>query len=108
MKKTTKKDGAQKTAIFQADISRLMKANQTVPMDKELREHLVETRRILKRVSQYAGSFDAALKDLEAKDRLDTFLIQKLLSRYNEAETLGGSVKKKRDDVGEAVAIKTR
>lgn len=46
--------------------------------------------------------FDDMMKDLEAKDRMGNFEIQRLMSSYNQAETLASSVQKKADDTQSA------
>lgn len=48
-------------------------------------------------------SFDDAIKDLEAQDRLGNFEIQRLMSRLNQSETLASNVRKKRDDTRNSV-----
>ena len=42
-------------------------------------------------------------KGLEAQDRLGNFEIQRLMSSFNQAETLASSVQKKADDTASAV-----
>jgi bacteriocin-like protein len=42
-------------------------------------------------------------KGLEAQDRLGNFEIQRLMSSFNQAETLAASVQKKADDTASAV-----
>jgi hypothetical protein len=41
---------------------------------------------------------DGAMKDLEAEDRLGNFEIQRLMSTFNQMETLSSNVQKKADD----------
>jgi len=43
-------------------------------------------------------SFNAGSKALEASDRLGNFEIQRLMSAFNQAETLSSNVQKKMDD----------
>jgi len=50
-----------------------------------------------------AGSpFLGMMKGLEAQDRMGNFEIQRLMSAYNQAETLASSVEKKLDDTTNA------
>jgi hypothetical protein len=49
-------------------------------------------------VDELRKKFDNMTKDLEAQDRMGNFEIQRLMSTYNQAETLASSVKKKADD----------
>ena len=42
-------------------------------------------------------------KGLESQDKLGNFEIQRLMSSFNQAETLASSVMKKRDDTANAV-----
>jgi hypothetical protein len=44
------------------------------------------------------AALDAAMKDLEAQDKLGNFEIQRLMSQYNQAATLASHVQKKLDD----------
>ena len=45
-----------------------------------------------------ARSFNAASKALDAQDRMGNFEIQRLMSAFNQAETLSSNVQKKLDD----------
>ena len=42
--------------------------------------------------------FDSVMKGLEGKDRMGNFEIQRLMSAFNQAETLSSNVQKKLDD----------
>ncbi|MFN0169734.1 MAG: hypothetical protein ACKV22_25205 [Bryobacteraceae bacterium] len=53
-----------------------------------------------------AGKLDSKMKDLEARDKMGNFEIQRLMSQYNQAETLASSVRKKTDDTTNAVVGK--
>jgi hypothetical protein len=44
------------------------------------------------------SQLDKAMKGLEAKDRMGNFEIQRLMSAFNQAETLSSNVQKKLDD----------
>jgi hypothetical protein len=44
------------------------------------------------------SELDKAMKSLEAKDRMGNFEIQRLMSAFNQAETLSSNVQKKMDD----------
>ena len=47
---------------------------------------------------QAAKELEQPAKELESKDRMGNFEIQRLMSTYNQAETLASSVQKKLDD----------
>jgi hypothetical protein len=47
-----------------------------------------------------------AMKELEAKDRMGNFEIQRLMSQYNQAETLSSQIHKKIADTKNAVVSK--
>ena len=47
---------------------------------------------------QAAEELEQPAKELESKDRMGNFEIQRLMSTYNQAETLASSVQKKLDD----------
>lgn len=49
-------------------------------------------------IASVRKSFDGKLKELEAEERLGNFEIQRLMSTYNQMETLSSSVQKKADD----------
>lgn len=49
-------------------------------------------------VDELRKKFDSMMKDLEAKDRMGNFEIQRLMSAFNQAETLSSNVQKKADD----------
>ncbi|HEV8583964.1 MAG TPA: hypothetical protein VGT02_03235 [Methylomirabilota bacterium] len=50
------------------------------------------------KVESIRKALDAAMKDLEAQDRMGNFEIQRLMSAFNQAETLASNVQKKMDD----------
>jgi hypothetical protein len=58
------------------------------------------------KVEAIRKALESAMKDLEAQDRLGNFEIQRLMSQYNQAETLASSVQKKLDDTAKGVAGK--
>jgi hypothetical protein len=58
------------------------------------------------KVAAIRKTLESALKDLESQDRLGNFEIQRLMSQYNQAETLASSVQKKLDDTAKGVAGK--
>jgi hypothetical protein len=72
--------------------------NASVPMNRGLRAHFVDTRKALDRLERGRKAFDDALKDLEAQDKLGNFEIQQLMSAFNQAESLASSVSKKLND----------
>jgi hypothetical protein len=45
-------------------------------------------------------------KSLESQDRMGNFEIQRLMSSYNQAETLASSVRKKHDDTASGIVGK--
>jgi|GEM_PF-4708467 len=49
-------------------------------------------------MTKLKAKLEAAMKELESKDKLENFEIQNLMSTYNQAETLSSSVRKKLDD----------
>lgn len=49
---------------------------------------------------------DDAMKELESQDRMGNFEIQRLMSAFNQAETLSSNVQKKLDDTHNAVISK--
>jgi hypothetical protein len=49
-------------------------------------------------VDALTKKFEESGKKLEGQDRMGNFEIQRLMSAFNEAETLASNVKKKRDD----------
>ena len=54
-------------------------------------------------VNALRDKLNAALKDLEAQDKLGNFEIQRLMSQYNQSEQLASSVLKKKDDTSSSV-----
>lgn len=54
-------------------------------------------------VSRFKSLLAAKESNLEEKDRLGNFEIQRLMSQYNQAETLASSVLKKSNDTASAV-----
>lgn len=52
------------------------------------------------------AGLDAAAKEIETRDRLGNFEIQRLMSAYNQAETLSSNVQKKQDDANSGVINK--
>jgi predicted trehalose synthase len=55
------------------------------------------------KVAAIRKELEAKVKDLEAEDRMGNFEIQRLMSAYNQAETLRSSVQKKEADTSAAV-----
>jgi hypothetical protein len=49
-------------------------------------------------VESIRSELDKAMKSLEAKDRMGNFEIQRMMSAFNQAETLSSNVQKKMDD----------
>jgi len=49
-------------------------------------------------IDSIRSELDKAMKGLEAKDRMGNFEIQRLMSAFNQAETLSSNVQKKLDD----------
>lgn len=56
------------------------------------------TKRNQKAVDRLRAAFKDAIKDLESDDKMGNFEIQDLMSRFNQAQTLGSKVQKKKDD----------
>lgn len=54
-------------------------------------------------IDQLRRRFKESLEDVESGDKLDSFEIQDLMSRVNQAETLASSVKKKKDDTTNSI-----
>jgi hypothetical protein len=50
------------------------------------------------KIESIRKAFDSKGKDLEAEDRLGNFEIQRLMSTFNQMETLSSNVQKKADD----------
>lgn len=55
------------------------------------------------RLSRFKSLFDARETNLDGQDRLGNFEIQRLMSQYNQAETLASSVMKKSDDTTSSI-----
>jgi hypothetical protein len=51
-----------------------------------------------KKIESIRSGFDSKMKGLEAQDRMGNFEIQRLMSAFNQAETLSSNVQKKMDD----------
>jgi hypothetical protein len=51
-----------------------------------------------KKVEAVRSEFDGKMKSLEAQDRMGNFEIQRLMSAFNQAETLSSNMQKKTDD----------
>jgi len=50
------------------------------------------------KIDAVRSEFDGKMKSLEAQDRMGNFEIQRLMSAFNQAETLSSNVQKKLDD----------
>src|SRR5437867_3144038 len=81
----------------------LSKFTGSVPVDAALRQKLAEAGAALAALAKHAQETASQLKGLEAQDRMGNFEIQRLMSAYNQAETLASSVQKKMDDTVGAV-----
>jgi hypothetical protein len=51
-----------------------------------------------KKIESLRSGMDSKMKGLEAQDRMGNFEIQRLMSAFNQAETLSSNVQKKADD----------
>ena len=54
-------------------------------------------------LGQIKATLDGAAKDLQSQDKMGNFEIQRLMSDFNEAETLASSVLKKKDDATNSI-----
>lgn len=83
------------------DLGKALKKNQA--LNTSARGHLAAALKVAQDVEAIRKSLEAAMKDLEAQDKLGNFEIQDLMSRYNQAETLASSVQKKLAETEKAV-----
>jgi hypothetical protein len=58
------------------------------------------------KVEAIRKSLEGAMKELEAQDKLGNFEIQRLMSAFNQAETLASNVQKKLDDTNKGIIQK--
>jgi hypothetical protein len=99
-------------ATTRGEMGKAMKKNQT--LNASARGHLATALKAAQKggaadvatVETIRKSLDAAMKDLEAQDKLGNFEIQDLMSRYNQAERLASSTQKKLADTLNAIAGK--
>ncbi|CAN5901487.1 hypothetical protein BH23ACT12_BH23ACT12_04000 [soil metagenome] len=89
---------------FRVSMTNLLKPDDSVTVDDSIRTHLSESRELVHKLRDYADLVEATLADLEGHERLDNFLIQRLMSAFNQMEQLSAEVFKKRDDTGTALA----
>lgn len=89
---------------FRVSMTNLLKPEDSVAVDDSIRTHLSESRELVHKLRDYADMVEATLADLEGHDRLDNFLIQRLMSAFNQMEQLSAEVFRKRDDTGTALA----
>ena len=71
-----------------------------------LAQYKKEQREADQKLAALRAKLEAAAKELEGKDRMGNFEIQRLMSAFNQAETLASSVLKKRDDAATAIINK--
>ncbi|MEX0790397.1 MAG: hypothetical protein WD178_06430 [Actinomycetota bacterium] len=89
---------------FRVSMTNLLKPEDSVAVDDSIRTHLSESRQLVHKLRDYADLVEATLADLEGHERLDNFLIQRLMSAFNQMEQLSAEVFNKRDDTGTALA----
>ena len=89
---------------FRVSMTNLLKPDNSVAVDDSIRTHLSESRELVHKLRDYADLVEATLTDLEGHERLDNFLIQRLMSAFNQMEQLSSEVFRKRDDTGTALA----
>jgi hypothetical protein len=89
---------------FRVSMTTLLNPEDSVAVDQAIRTHLSESRELVHKLRDYADLVEATLADLEGHERLDNFLIQRLMSAFNHMEQLSSEVFKKRDDTGTALA----
>lgn len=89
---------------FRVSMTNLLKPEDSVAVDDSIRTHFSESRELVHKLRDYADLVEATLADLEGHQRLDNFLIQRLMSAFNQMEHLSAEVFKKRDDTGTALA----
>jgi uncharacterized membrane-anchored protein YhcB (DUF1043 family) len=96
-----KKQGA-KAITRRVDIAPLLK-RASIRVDHELRAHFAQTRRLVDQMARVRNQLDDAMKDLQSQNRLGNFEIQRLMSAFNQAETLASNIQKKADDTANAI-----
>ena len=83
---------------------------QTIKMKNEISAYYTEYLRKQAAAESAANDLrkklDNAMKQLEAQDKMGNFEIQRLMSQYNQAETLSSQVHKKIADTKNAVVSK--
>ncbi len=89
---------------FRVSMTTLLKPEDSVAVDENIRLHLGDCRQLVHKLRDYADLVEATLADLEGQDRLDNFLIQRLMSAFNHMEQLSSEVFRKRDETGTALA----
>lgn len=89
---------------FRVSMTTLLRPDDAVAVDDAIRTQLAESRELVHKLREYADLVEATLIDLEGQDRLDNFLIQRLMGAFNHMEQLSAEVFKKRDDTGTALA----
>lgn len=89
---------------FRVSMTTLLKPDDSVIVGDEIRGHLSESRLLVHKLRDYADLVEATLADLEGQERLDNFLIQRLMSALNKMEEVADAVQNKRDEIGSALA----
>jgi hypothetical protein len=89
---------------FRVSMTTLLKPEDSVAVDDAIRLQLKESRQLVHKLRDYADLVEATLVELEGQDRLDNFLIQRLMSAFNHMEQLSSEVFRKRDETGTALA----
>ena len=101
---TQKRRALRKNATCLVDLSKLIKS---VRLDTRLRAQLSkssrEVARIANRFQDVRKELDSIVKELEAQDRMGNFEIQRLMSAFNQAETMASQIVKTRDDTANAI-----
>lgn len=95
---------ANPNTTFRVSMTTLLSPEDSVAVDQSIRTHLSESRELVHKLRDYADLVEATLADLEGHERLDNFLIQRLMSAFNHMEQLSSEVFRKRDDTGTALA----
>lgn len=79
----------------------LLKPKDMVLVSNTIRSDFAECRKLVHKLRDYAELLEGTLADLEAHDKLGNFEIQRLMSAFNQAETLASNVLKKRDETAD-------
>lgn len=86
---------------FRVSMTSLLKPKDAVAVNDAIRADFAECRQLVHKLRDYADLVEATLADLEAHDKLGNFEIQRLMSAFNQMETLASNVQKKRDETAQ-------